>query len=152
MTGLWFEELREGLVVEHAITRTLTEADNTLFSTLTMNPQPLHLDAHYAAQTEFGQRLVNSMLTLSTMVGITVYDLTLGTIVAQLGIQEVTFPAPVFHGDTLRVQTTVVGARRSKSRPTQGIVDFEHRGYNQDDALIARCIRQGLMMCRVGGA
>lgn len=148
MTGLWFEELREGLVVEHAITRTLTEADNTFFSTLTMNPQPLHLDAHHAAGTEFGQRLVNSMLTLSTMVGITVYDLTLGTIVAQLGIREVTFPAPVFHGDTLRVSTTVVGARRSRSRPTQGIVDFEHRGFNQDDVLIARCVRQGLMRCR----
>ena len=148
MTGLWFEELTEGKVVKHAITRTLTEADNTFFSTLTMNPQPLHLDAHYAAQTEFGERLVNSMMTLAVMVGISVYDLTLGTIVAQLGISDVEFPAPMKHGDTLRVETTVLGSRKSKSRPTQGIVDFEHRGYNQDDVLVARCVRAGLMKCK----
>ena len=148
MSGLWFEELEEGRVVRHAITRTLTEADNTFFSTLTMNPQPLHLDAHYAAQTEFGERLVNSMMTLAVIVGISVYDLTLGTIVAQLGIREVTFPAPVRHGDTLRVETTVLSARRSASRPDQGVVDFEHRAYNQHDVLVARCVRTGLMRSR----
>lgn len=148
MSGLWFEELTEGRVVEHAITRTLTEADNTFFSTLTMNPQPLHLDAHYAAQTEFGERLVNSMMTLAVVVGISVYDLTLGTIVAQLGIREVEFPSPVRHGDTLRVQTTVLTARRSHSRPEQGIVDFEHRAHNQHGELVARCVRTGLMRCR----
>lgn len=148
MTGLWFEDLAEGTVVRHAITRTLTEADNTFFSTLTMNPQPLHLDAHYAAQTEFGERLVNSMMTLAVTVGISVYDLTLGTIVAQLGIKGVTFPAPVRHGDTIRVETTVLSARRSRSRPEQGLVEFEHRTYNQRDELVARCVRTALMKGR----
>lgn len=148
MSGLYLEDLTEGLVIRHEITRTLTEADNTFFSTLTMNPQPLHLDAHYAEQTEFGQRLVNSMMTLAVLVGITVYDLTLGTIVAQLGIREATFPAPVFHGDTLRVETTVLSSRPSRSRPEQGVAEFEHRAYNQRDALVARCVRTGLMKRR----
>lgn len=148
MTGLWFEDLAVGTVVRHAITRTLTEADNTFFSTLTMNPQPLHLDAHYSSQTEFGERLVNSMMTLAVTVGISVYDLTLGTIVAQLGIKDVTFPAPVRHGDTIRVETTVMSARRSRSRPEHGLVDFEHRTYNQRDELVARCVRTALMKGR----
>lgn len=148
MTGLWFEDLEEGVSVVHAITRTLTEADNTFFSALTMNPQPLHLDAHFAAQSEFGERLVNSMLTLATVVGITVYDLTLGTIVAQLGIREAAFPAPVVHGDTIRVETTVLRARPSKSRPEQGLVEFEHRAYNQRDEIVARCERTALMRRR----
>jgi acyl dehydratase len=148
MTGLWFEELTEGRVVEHEIRRTITEADNVLFTTMTMNPQGLHLDQHFAASTEFGQPLVNSMLTLALTVGLSVYELTLGTIVAQLGFGKIEFPAPVFHGDTLRVETTVVSARLSKSRPTQGIVEFEHRGYNQRDELVVRCVRSGLMKCR----
>ncbi|MEA2170714.1 MAG: hypothetical protein QOF76_4014 [Solirubrobacteraceae bacterium] len=145
MSGLWLDELSEGMTVEHAIRRTLTEADNTLFSVMTMNPQPLHLDAAFSEKTEFGQRLVNSMMTLSTMVGITVYDLTLGTIVAQLGMSDITFPAPMFHGDTLRVETTVKSVRESKSRPGQGIVEFEHTGYNQRDEVVARCTRSALM-------
>jgi acyl dehydratase len=150
MSGMWFEELTEGLVVRHAVTRTITEADNTLFSTLTMNPQPLHLDAHYAAESEFGERLVNSMMTLAMLVGLTVYELTLRTTVANLGFETIEFPAPMFHGDTLRVETTVREARPSKSRPGQGIVVFEHRGYNQRDELVARCVRSALMRGKPG--
>jgi acyl dehydratase len=145
---MWFEELTEGLVVEHAIRRTITEADNTLFSTLTMNPQPLHLDAHFAAESEFGERLVNSMMTLAMLVGLSVYELTLGTTIANLGFDTIEFPTPMFHGDTLHVETTVKEARLSKSRPGQGIVVFEHRGYNQRDELTARCVRSALMRCR----
>lgn len=148
VTGRWLEDLPEGLVVRHAVTRTITEADNTLFSTLTMNPQPLHLDAHFAAESEFGQRLVNSMMTLAMLVGLSVYELTLGTTVANLGFGVVEFPAPMFHGDTLRVESTVLAARVSRSRPTQGIVTFEHRGYNQHDARTARCERTALMRRR----
>jgi acyl dehydratase len=147
-SGMWFEELEEGLVVRHAVTRTITESDNTLFSTLTMNPQPLHLDAEFAAGTEFGERLVNSLFTLGLLVGVTVYELTLGTTVANLGFGRVEFPAPVFHGDTLRAESTVVEARASKSRPDAGIVKFEHRGYNQRDELIALCERSALMRRR----
>jgi acyl dehydratase len=135
-------------VVPHAVTRTITEADNTLFSTLTMNPQPLHLDAHFAEQTEFGERLVNSMMTLAMVVGLSVYELTLGTTVANLGFETIEFPLPMVHGDTLRVESTVLAARRSGSRPTQGIVTFEHRGYNQRDELVARCVRSALMKSR----
>ena len=144
-TGRWFEDLPEGLLVRHAVTRTITEGDNTLFSTLTMNPQPLHLDAHFAAESEFGQRLVNSMMTLAMLVGLSVYELTLGTTAANLGFGAVAFPAPMFHGDTLHAQSTVLAARVSRSRPDQGIVTFEHRGYNQHDALTARCERTALM-------
>lgn len=144
-SGMWFEELGEGLVVRHAVTRTITEADNTLFSTLTMNPQPLHLDAEFAAQSEFGERIVNSLFTLGLLVGVTVYELTLGTTVANLGFGRVEFPAPLFHGDTLRAESTVVEARASKSRENAGIVKFEHRGYNQRDELVALCERAALM-------
>ncbi|HVO53987.1 MAG TPA: MaoC family dehydratase [Solirubrobacterales bacterium] len=147
-SGRWFEDLPEGLVVHHAVTRTITEADNTLFSTLTMNPQPLHLDAEFAAGTEFGERLVNSLFTLGLLVGITVYELTLGTTVANLGFGKVEFPAPVFHGDTLRAESTVVSARASNSRPDAGIVNFEHRGYNQRGELVALCERAALMRRR----
>ncbi len=147
-SGRWFEDLPEGLVVHHAVTRTITEADNTLFSTLTMNPQPLHLDAEFAAQTEFGERLVNSLFTLGLLVGITVYELTLGTTVANLGFGKVEFPAPVFHGDTLRAESTVLSARASGSRPDAGIVNFEHRGYNQRGELVALCERAALMRRR----
>jgi acyl dehydratase len=133
LRGLWLEELPVGFRLRHAMTRTVTEADNVLFTTMTMNPQPLHLDAEYAAGTEFGQRVVNSMLTLALVVGLTVADLTLGTLVAQLGIERVSFPHPVFHGDTLHVETEVVAARPSSSRPGQGIVTFRHHGANQRD-------------------
>jgi acyl dehydratase len=143
--GKWFEELEVGLVVDHAVTRTITEADNTLFSVMTMNAQPLHLDESFAAQTEFGTRLVNSLFTLSLLIGLSVYETTLGTTVANLGFEEIAFPKPVFHGDTIHAQTEVLAARESSSRPTQGIVTFEHRAFNQDDELVARCRRAALM-------
>lgn len=148
VSGRWFEELPEGLVVRHAVTRTITEADNTLFSTMTMNPQPLHLDADFAAASEFGERLVNSLLTLGLLIGLSVYELTLGTTIANLGFGEVRFPAPVFHGDTLRAESAVLEARRSRSRPDAGIVRFRHRGFNQAGALVAECERAALMHVR----
>jgi acyl dehydratase len=148
VSGRWFEDLTPGLVIEHAVTRTINESDNTLFSVLSMNPQPLHLDASYAETTEFGQRLVNSMFTLALLVGLSVYETTLGTTVANLGFEEIAFPAPVFHGDSIRAQTEVISARPSKSRPTQGIVVMEHRAFNQNDELVARCRRSALMRTR----
>lgn len=144
--GMWFEELQPGVVVRHPIRRTLTESDNVQFTTMTMNPAWLHLDFDYAAnETEFGRPLVNSMLTLSTAIGISVHETTLGTTVANLGFQQVVFPAPVFHGDTIRVETEVIAARPSKSRPKQGIVTFEHRAFNQDGTLVCRAVRDALM-------
>lgn len=146
--GRWFEDLTPGTVVDHAITRTITEGDNTLFSVLTMNPQPLHLDEAYAQGTEFGTRVVNSLFTLSLLVGISVLETTHGTTVANLGFQEIDFPAPVLPGDTIRGQSEVVEQRPSASRPQQGIVVFEHRAYNQRDELVARCRRAALMRRR----
>ncbi len=146
--GRWFEELTPGLVIDHAVTRTVTEADNTLFSVLTMNAQPLHLDESFAATTEFGSRVVNSLFTLSLLIGLSVFETTLGTTVANLGFGEIAFPAPVFPGDSIHGQTEVVSARPSGSRPTQGIVEFEHRAYNQRDELVARCRRSALMRRR----
>lgn len=145
MSGRWFEQLEVGTVVEHATRRTVTETDNVLFTTMTMNPAPLHLDAQYAAGTEFGRPLVNSMFTVALVVGLSVPELTLGTIVAQLGLDTIQFPAPVFTGDTIRVRTEVVEARTSKSRPEAGIVVFEHRAFNQRDELVCRARRTGLM-------
>jgi len=145
-TGLWFEELEPGLVVQHAIRRTLTESDNVLFTTLTMNPAPLHLDFDYAEnETEFGKPLVNSMLTIATIVGISVHETTLGTTVANLGFEEVGFPAPLFHGDTIRVESEVLASRASRSRPKQGVVTFEHRAFNQHGTLVCRARRLALM-------
>jgi acyl dehydratase len=133
-------------VIHHAIRRTVTEADNVLFTSITMNPAWLHLDFDYAAnETEFGRPLVNSMLTLAMVIGISVHETTLGTTVANLGFQEVTFPKPLFHGDTLRVETEVRAARASKSRPTQGVVTFEHRAYSQKGELVCRAVRDALM-------
>ena len=143
--GRWFEELEPGLVIDHAVTRTVTEADNTLFSVLTMNAQPLHLDESFAETTEFGTRLVNSLFTLSLLIGLSVFETTLGTTVANLGFEEIAFPAPVFPGDTVHARTEVVSARASASRPGQGIVVFEHRAFNQRDELVARCRRSALM-------
>ena len=137
-----------GLVIEHTVTRTVTESDNTLFSVLTMNPQPLHLDESFAETTEFGRRTVNSLFTLSLLVGITVYETTLGTTVANLGFEEIAFPAPVFHGDSIHARTEVVSARASASRPGQGVVVFEHLAFNQRDELVARCRRAALMRSR----
>ena len=146
------QELTEGLVIQHVIRRTITEADNVSFTTMTMNPAWLHLDADYAAnETEFGKPLVNSLLTLSLAVGISVHETTLGTTVANLGFEESVFPAPVFHGDTIRVETEVLKRRASSSRPNQGVVTFEHRVFNQDDVLVCRTVRNALMLCRPDG-
>lgn len=148
--GMWLEDLVPGLVVEHPLTRTLSQADNVQFSTQTLNPAPLHLDEDYAASTEFGQPLVNSLLTLGLVVGISVHETTHGTTIANLEISEAVFPAPVFPGDTIHVETEVTAARESKSRPDAGIVTFEHRGFNQNDVLVCRCRRQALMHRRPG--
>ena len=147
MAGLFFEEFRVGQVFDHAIRRTITETDNVIFSTMTHNPAALHLDEEYCrTQTEFGQRVVNSCLTLSLMVGISVNDTTLGTAVANLGWDEVRFPLPLFHGDTIHVQTEVLELRNSRSRPRNGIVIFEHRAFNQTDELVGICKRSALML------
>jgi acyl dehydratase len=133
---------------DHPWSRTVTETDNVLFSTLTMNPQPLHLDAHFAAGTEFGQRLVNSLFTLGLLIGMTVNDTTLGTTVANLGMSEVRFPKPVFHGDTLKARTIVEAVRPSRSRPDAGIVEFRHIAINQRGEEVATCRRAALMKRR----
>ena len=147
MPGLYFEEFHVGQIFDHAIRRTVTETDNVLFTTMTHNPALLHLDEEYCrTQTEFGQRIVNSCFTLSVMVGVSVHDTTLGTTVANLGWDEVRFPKPVFHGDTLHFQSEVLELRETKSRPQNGIVIFAHRAYNQRNELVAVCKRSGLML------
>jgi acyl dehydratase len=146
MPGLYFEEFTVGQTFKHGITRTITEADNVWFSALTHNPAPLHLDAEYMKNSEFGQRIVNSCLTLAFMVGISVGDTTVGTTVGNLGWDEVRFPKPLFHGDTIHIETEVLEVRDSKSRPENGIVIFAHRAYNQDDVLVGECKRSALMM------
>lgn len=149
MPGLYFDELSVGQTFKHPIRRTITEADNVFFSALTHNPALLHLDEEYCrTETEFGQRIVNSAFTLGLMVGISVGDTTLGTAVANLGWDEVRFPKPIFHGDTIRVESEVVELRDSKSRPTTGIVTFMHRAYNQKNELVAHCKRSGLQLKR----
>jgi len=145
VTGLYYEEFEVGHVFEHAIGRTVTEMDNTLFSCLTLNPQPLHIDHQFAASTEWGRPLVNSLFTLGLMIGISVSDTTLGTTIANLGMTEVKFGKPVFHGDTIRVKTEVVAMRESRSRPDAGLVEFHHRAYNQHGDLVAECRRQAFM-------
>jgi acyl dehydratase len=146
--GLYFEDFEIDRPIEHAIRRAVTESDNTVFSVMTMNPQPLHLDAEFAAQSEFGQRLVNSLFTLGLMIGLSVADTTLGTTMANLGMTDVTFPKPVFHGDTIRSVTKVIEKRDSKSRPNAGIVLFEHVAHNQRGELVATCRRTALMLRR----
>lgn len=145
---MWFESFEVGMVVSHSLTRTITEADNVGFTTQTMNPAPLHLDAEFASTTQFGKPLVNSLLTLGMVVGISVHELTHGTTVANLGFGTVTFPAPMFHGDTLRVESEVLAARESKSKPDRGIVTIEHRGFNQHDTLVCKAVRNALMLKR----
>ena len=145
MSGLWFEEFSVGQVFDHALRRTVTEADNMLFSNMTLNVQPLHIDFEFAKTTEFGKPLVNSLFTLGLMIGITVSDTTLGTTVANLGMSNVTFPKPVFHGDTIRAVTHVTSVRSSASRPRQGIVGFRHEAFNQRDETVAVCDRTALM-------
>lgn len=146
MAGLYYEEFEIGKVLRHAPTRTITETDNLLFSTMTMNPQPLHLDAEFSKHTIHGQRLVNSIFTLGVVGGIPVADTTLGTTHGNLGFSEIRFPNPVFHGDTIHVETEVLDKRESKSRPDAGIVFFLHRGINQRGEVVCECRRTGLMM------
>jgi len=151
MAGLYFEEFTVDRHFRHPLTRTVNEADNTMFSLMTMNPQPLHVDAHFAAGTEWGQPLFNSLMTLAIMIGMSVQDTTLGTTVGNLGMSDVRFPKPVFHGDTLRAETRVVSVRESKSRPEVGIVELEHSCFNQRDELVAVCRRAAMMRKRGEG-
>lgn len=148
MAGLYLEEFEVGQVIRHQLTRSITESDNMMFSMMTMNPQPLHIDFDYAAKSEWGKPLVNSLFTLGLMIGISVHDTTLGTIVANLGMTETSFPHPLFHGDTIRVETEIKAVRESKSKPDRGIVEMEHRAYNQHDVLVARCLRQTMVFKR----
>ncbi len=145
MAGLFFEECTEGLIIEHALRRTVTEADNIFFCSLTFNTQPLHIDEEYSKGTEYGQRLVNSVFTLGLVCGMAVTDTTLGTALGNLGFEEVKFPNPVFHGDTIRATTEISGRRESKSRPNAGIVSFTHHGYNQRGELVCEAKRASLM-------
>ena len=147
--GIYFDDFVIGRLYQHRLTRTVTQVDNMLFSNMTLNPQPLHIDRHYCErETEWGQPLMNSLFTLGLMIGISVNDLTVGTTVANLGMTEVKFPHPLFEGDTVHCSTTVLAKRESKSRPGMGIVEFEHRAFNQDDRLVAQCRRQALMRMR----
>ena len=148
MSGKNFEELEVGAIIKHTLGRTITEMDNVLFSTLTMNPQPLHLNEDFAAKSQFGQRIVNGIFTLGLAVGITVPDLTAGTLVANLDYRQVKHPAPMFHGDTLYVETEVVSKRESRSKPDRGIVVFRHTGRNQHGTIVIEFERAALMLKR----
>ncbi|MEX0405172.1 MaoC family dehydratase [Aquibium sp. LZ166] len=148
MPGLYLEEFVPGAVIRHSLTKSVTESDNMLFSVMTLNPQPLHIDFDFAAKSEWGKPLVNSLFTLGLMIGISVHDTTLGTTIGNLGMTETVFPHPLFHGDTVHVETEVLSVRESKSKPDRGIVEFEHRAYNQDNILVARCVRQAMMLRR----
>ena len=144
--GLYFEDLELGRAFEHRLTRTVTQMDNMLFSNMTLNPQPLHIDAHFCAtETEWGRPLMNSLFTLGLMIGISVNDTTLGTTIANLGMTEVRFPAPLFEGDTVHCTSSVVARRESRSRPDAGIVEFLHRAFNQEGVLVAECRRQAFI-------
>ena len=145
MAGKFYDQFTVGEIIAHQVTRTVTETDNLLFTALTHNTQPLHLDAEFAAQSEFGHILVNSIFTFGLMIGVSVTDTTLGTLVANLGMDKVVFPKPVRIGDTLKTETTVVEKRDSRSRPGQGIVVFEHRCLNQRGEIVAQCLRSALM-------
>ena len=146
MAGLWFEQFSVGQAFDHEIRRTVTEADNMWFCNATYNPAAIHIDAEYCKGTEFGQPLVNSIFTLGLVIGLAVQDTTLGTTVANLGMTDTRFPSPVFHGDTLRSRTTVMGLRSSQSRPNAGIVTFLHQGFNQRGQEVCTCTRQALML------
>lgn len=146
MPGMYFDEFEVGQSFDHAFSRTVTEQDNIEFSLMTLNPQPIHVDAHFSSKTEFGKPVFNSLYTLGIMIGMSVYDTTLGTTVGNLGMTDVEFPKPVFAGDTLRSHTKVLSLRASKSRPGQGIVEFEHTATNQDGVVVAVCKRKALMM------
>ena len=146
MAGRYFDEWRVGDIIAHSVTRTVTETDNVLVSALTHNPQPMHLDHEVAAQSEFGRPLVNSIYTFGLMVGVSVSDTTVGTLVANLGYDKLIFPSPVFVGDTLRSESECVEVRESKSRPTAGIVTWEHRSFNQRGELVCKCTRTALLL------
>ena len=146
MAGRYFDEWQVGDVIAHSITRTVTETDNVLVSALTHNPQPMHLDHELAAQSEFGKPLVNSIYTFGLMVGVSVADTTLGTLVANLGYDKLIFPAPVFVGDTLRSESECLEVRESKSRPNAGIVTWEHRSFNQRGESVCKCTRSALLL------
>ena len=145
MAGRYYDEWQVGDTVAHAVTRTVTETDNVLISTLTHNPQPMHLDHEVAAASEFGRPLVNSIFTFGLMIGVSVADTTLGTLVANLGYDKLTFPKPVFTGDTLRSESECVALRDSKSRPEAGIVTWAHRSFNQRGELVCECTRSALL-------
>jgi acyl dehydratase len=146
MPGFYFEQFSAGQMFEHELRRTVTEMDNMLFSNMTLNPQPLHIDRHFCeTQTEWGQPLMNSLFTLGLMIGIAVTDTTVGTTIANLGMSDVRFPHPLFQGDTVHVTTEIIGKRESKSRPDAGIVEFEHKAFNQNDVLVAICRRNAFM-------
>ena len=146
MAGRYFEEWRVGDRVAHSVTRTVTETDNVLISALTHNPQPMHLDREVAGKSEFGRPIVNSIFTFGLMIGVSVADTTLGTLVANLGYDKLVFPSPVFVGDTLRSETECIAARESKSRLNAGIVTWAHRSYNQRDELVCQCTRTALLL------
>lgn len=146
MSGLYFEQFSVGQIFTHQLSKTVTEADNMTFSTMTLNPQPLHIDRHFAESTEWGEPLVNSLFTLGLVIGISVHDTTLGTTVANLGMSEVVFPAPVFQGDSIHVVSEVLALRPSKSKPDRGIVTFQHCGYNQNEVLVVKCTRAAMML------
>ena len=148
MAGLWFEEFAVGKIFRHEIRRTVTEMDNMMFCSLTYNPASIHIDHAYAAATEFGQPLMNSVFTLGLVIGLSIQDTTMGTTVANLGMSETVFPKPVFAGDTIRAETEVMELRPSSSRPGQGVVTFEHRGFNQRDELVCRSRRAALMLSK----
>lgn len=145
MPGLFYDQTEVGQIIAHRMRRTVTESDNVLFCAITHNPQPLHLDAEYAARTEFGQRVVNSLYTVSFATGVSVEDTTLGTLVVNLGFGEMKFPKPVFINDTLHVETEVISRRESKSRPNAGIVQFMHRVFNQNDDVVCTILRTALL-------
>ncbi len=148
MAGLWFEEFSVGQSFEHEVRRTVLESDNMWFSNATCNPAALHIDAEYCKGTEFGRPIVNSLFTLGLVIGLSVQNTTLGTTIANLGMSDVRFPAPVFPGDTVHVRTTVQAVRASQSRPNAGIVTFVHEGLNQRDEIVCLCTRQALMLRR----
>jgi acyl dehydratase len=151
MAGLYVEQFEIGRVFEHEIRRTVTEADNVWFCAATFNPARIHIDAEYCATTEFGKPLVNSIFTLGLVIGLSVQETTFGTTIANLGMTDVTFPKPVFAGDTIRSRTTVLEKRNSRSRPDSGIVTFRHEGLNQRDEIVCRCTRQALMLRKPAG-
>lgn len=148
MAGLYYEQFAVGMEFQHALTRTITEMDNVMFCAMTHNPQPLHLDEEFAKKTEYGQRIVNSLFTLGLVIGVTVAETTLGTTIGNLGMTDIRFKNPVFHGDTIHVTTRIKEMRESKSRPDAGLIVFEHTGWNQRDQEVAYCVRTGLMRKR----